>query len=363
MDDRRPAKLNLRQRRLWDLHDFSRGRGLEIGPLHNPSVREEHGRVEYLDVFSREQLLANYADHANVDPDRIPEVHHALMDDTGRVRSIPETLDGVEPFDWVMASHVIEHVPDVVGWLDQVAQVTVDDGALVLVVPDRRYCFDVHRPGTTVGQLLAAHEAGDVVPSVRAVYDYKRGHVGTNAPALWRGEVPGYDKRLYTLEQVVEQVDRARRGEYIDAHVWTFTPGTLLEQVVELRRLGLAAWRVESLVPTRRDSNEFFAVLRRLPRGGSWPASLFDDEPRPEHEMPDWVAEQAQLKARQRELRARLEQRKQRIAHLEQQLRRARGEVRELRAAAAAPRSLPRRVAGRARRALSRAARRRTPRG
>ncbi|GAA4695642.1 methyltransferase domain-containing protein [Nocardioides nanhaiensis] len=356
MTDRRPDRLNSRQRRLWDLHDFSSGRGLEIGPLHNPSVRHEHGAIEYLDVFSREQLLRNYAGHANVDPAAIPEVDHVLMADDGRVRSIPETLDGIEPFDWVMASHVIEHVPDMIGWLDQVAQVTVDGGALVLVVPDRRYCFDVHRPGTTLGQLLQAHEAGDVVPSVRAVYDYKRGHVGTNAAALWRGEVPGYGARLYDLPQVVEQVDAARRGEYIDAHVWALTPGTLLEQLVELRQLGLSAWRVESLVPTARNLNEFYAVLRRLPRGGGWPASLLADEPRPEHEMPDWVAEQVELRERQRELRSRLDARKRRIARLEKQLQRARGEVRRLREqqAPADSRSLPRRAVGRLRRALRR---------
>ena len=31
--------LDPRRQRLWGLHDFSCGRGLEIGPLHNPIVR------------------------------------------------------------------------------------------------------------------------------------------------------------------------------------------------------------------------------------------------------------------------------------------------------------------------------------
>ncbi|THI93750.1 hypothetical protein E7Z54_20625 [Nocardioides sp.] len=42
------------------------------------------------------------------------------------------------PFDWVFASRVIEHVPDLVGWLEQTESLVVEDGALVLVVPDRR---------------------------------------------------------------------------------------------------------------------------------------------------------------------------------------------------------------------------------
>ncbi len=356
MDHARPERLNGRQRRLWDLHDFGRGRGLEIGPLHNSSVRREHARVDYLDVFTRDQLLKNYEGHLNVDPDRIPEIDYALHDGE-RVRSIPETLAGVPAYDWVMASHVIEHVPDVVGWLDQVAEVTVDGGALVLVVPDRRYCFDVHRPGTTVGQMLQAHELGDVVPSVRAVYDYKRGHAGVRAPDIWAGRIPGYENRIYTLDQVMEQVELARKGEYVDGHVWTFTPGTLHEQLIELRDLGLSQWRVEALRPTRRDENEFFMVLRRLPRTG-WTEEQLADEPRPEHDLPDWLAEWVDLKARQHELRDRLNKRKERIALLETQLAAARAEVRRLKDASGR-RSLPRRAVGR----LSRAVRRRTPQG
>ena len=144
-----------------------------------------------------------------------------------------------------MASHVIEHVPDLIGWLDQVAEVTADGGDLVLAVPDRRYCFDLHRPGTTLGQMLQANELGETVPSVRAVYDYKRGHASVQAPDIWNGKVAGYERRIYPLDVVREQVDRARSGEYIDSHVWLFTPGSFLEQIIELRTLGLSEWKVQ----------------------------------------------------------------------------------------------------------------------
>ena len=126
MPDTRPdGPLNRRQHRLWDLHDFSIGRGLEIGPLHNTSVRREHADVKYLDVFDRELLLKNYEGHPQVLPEKIPEIDFALFDGE-RVRSIPETIGDEPAFDWVMASHVLEHVPDIIGWLEQIAEVTVD---------------------------------------------------------------------------------------------------------------------------------------------------------------------------------------------------------------------------------------------
>ncbi len=322
-------RLNGRQRRLWRLHDFSRGRGLEIGPLHNTSIPRDHADVRYLDVWFRDRLVENYRTHHNVNPDKIPEIDFAL-DDGVRVRSIPEATAGAGRFDWVMASHVIEHVPDVVGWLAQVAEVTEDGGALVLIVPDRRYCFDVHRPGTTVGQLLQAHELQETVPSIRAVYDYKRGHAVTKAPDVWSGRPPGYEKRIYTLDVVREQVDLARAGEYIDGHVWTFTPGTLVEQIIELRELGLSEWAVEAHEPTRRNELEFFTVLRRLPRDQDWGPELLESEP-PRATMPDWLEEWAELHAQLASTKERLRRRRDEVAALKAELATTRDRVRSLR--------------------------------
>ncbi len=327
MPDTRPdGPLNRRQHRLWELHDFSIGRGLEIGPLHNTSVRREHADVKYLDVFDREMLLKNYESHPQVLPEKIPEIDFALFDGE-RVRSIPETIGDEPAFDWVMASHVLEHVPDVIGWLKDIAEVTVDGGHLVLVVPDRRYCFDVHRPGTTVGQMLQAHELGETVPSVRAVYDYKRGHAYTKAPDVWRGQPPGYDKRIYDLPVVLAEVEKARAGEYIDAHVWPLTPGALLEQLIELRDIGMSEWMVQACTVTRRDENEFFMVLRRLPRGGDWPEELLAQEPKPEHPMPDWLVEWVELRAKKTELQDRLKRRKEQVEKLQAEVARLRGEL------------------------------------
>jgi SAM-dependent methyltransferase len=326
VDHPRPELLNRRQRRLWDLNDFNIGRGLEIGPLHNTSVRREHADVKYLDVFDRDLLIKNYEGHPQVLPEKIPEIDFALFDGE-RVRSIPETIGDEPAFDWVVASHVLEHVPDVIGWLKDIAEVTVDGGRLILVVPDRRDCFDVHRPGTTVGQMLQAHELGETVPSVRAVYDYKRGHAYTKAPDVWRGEPPGYEKRIYDLDAVLAEVEKARAGEYIDAHVWPLTPGTLLEQLIELREIGMSEWMVQSYTLTRRDENEFFMVLRRLPRGGDWPAELLAQEPEPEHPMPDWLVEWVELRAKKTELQDRLKRRKEQVEKLQAEVARLRGEL------------------------------------
>ena len=312
------AQLDKRQRRLWRLHDFGQGTGLEVGPLHKTVAPRPLADIRYVDVFDRAQLVENYTDHALVKAELIPDIDFVLLDE-GRVRTIPEATAGAQPFDWVVASHVIEHVPDIIGWLDQIAQVTADGGALVLVVPDRRYCFDIHRPGTTVGQMLQAHEQGDLTPSVRAVYDHYRSHVFTDTAAAWAGRPPTYEQRSRPLPVVLGHLERARAGEYVDSHVWTFTPDTFVDQLVELRTLGLSEWTVDKLRPTREGDLEFHAVLRRLPRDGE-SAPWLDQEVPPRPDMPDWVADEARLRRRLGKQERTIQRQRRRIARLEQRL-------------------------------------------
>lgn len=318
--------VNRRQKRLWALHDFSVGRGLEIGPLHNRVLYPEQADVHYLDLLDQQGLRTKYAAHPDVYKSQIPEIDYVLFDDE-RVRSIPETIGDDDPFDWVVASHVIEHVPDVIGWLQQVAEVTVDGGRLVLVVPDRRYCFDIHRPGTTVGQMLLEHELGSTVPSVRAVYDAKRSHTGRFPPVLaWRGQPPRYDSRQWTLEQVLGEVDRARCGEYVDCHVWAFTSGSLVEQLVELRRMGLSPWVVESVQPPPRKKVEFIVVLRRTARGEDASEDAWEDLALI-GAMPDWLEQTSRWQRRLRATRRKLTRKQARVDQLTAEVRRLRSEL------------------------------------
>jgi Methyltransferase domain len=325
--------MTFRHRLLWRMHDFSKGRGLEIGPLHNATVTRDMGDVKYVDVFSREQLLKNYADDELVPTERIPEIDFVLATDDGLL-TLEEAASPGAPYDWVTASHVIEHTPDVIGWLGEIAELVADGGKLVLAVPDRRYCFDVHRPSTTVGQMLQAHMQVDRVPSVRAVYDYFRAYARVPAAQIWEGRPPSYEARRYDLGEVMEALGRAQAGEYVDSHVWTFTPDSFIQQLIELRDLGLSPWAIERLRPTRRGQLEFFVVLTRLPRDGRGTEEILAGEKGPHAQMPDWVWQRAQLDRRverQQEqlskLKASLKRRDRQLGRLKRELARKETEL------------------------------------
>lgn len=249
------------------LTELSYGPGLEIAPLNKPAMPKSKWDVHYVDIISTDGLREHYADDPNVPINDIVEVDFPLTDPNGKVRRLSQVAKAKAPFAWVVASHVIEHVPDLITWLEDIASLLRDGGDLVLAVPDMRYSFDAYRPQTTVGQMLQAREQGDVVPSVRAVYDYISAASTITAADAWGGRRPGLEgSRAHGLDMAIEHVKKARAGEYVDSHVWMFRPSTLIEQINELGRLGLCEFTVESVRNTRPGQLEFFAVLRRLPR-------------------------------------------------------------------------------------------------
>jgi SAM-dependent methyltransferase len=124
------------------------GRGIEIGPLHNPMpVDARRASVQYVDRLSLEEQRRHYPEldaYALVNPDMVAEADqlHALPDGSQ---------------DFVIANHVLEHLSDPIGALKEWHRVLRSEGVLFLALPDKRRTFDRDRPRTTLGHLIADH--------------------------------------------------------------------------------------------------------------------------------------------------------------------------------------------------------------
>jgi SAM-dependent methyltransferase len=259
--------LDDRVARARRLIDVTRGRGLEVGPLYAPMVTRDEADVRYVDIHFAPELRADYASHPGIPVDEIVEVDFALIHE-GEERSLAEAVAAAAPFDWIIASHVIEHVPDVVGWLADLAEILADGGRVVLAVPDRRFSFDALRPPTTVGEMLRAHLARDTRPSARAVFDHFSSAVDVSAEDLWRGDVPTRACVIHGNAYAWERVQAAvATRAYVDCHVWLFTPGTFVDQLRTLGEIGLLDLTLADLTPAAVGELEFFVSLQRVPRG------------------------------------------------------------------------------------------------
>jgi SAM-dependent methyltransferase len=82
----------------------------------------------------------------------------------GRAKAVDIIAPGHElpleddSFDFVLASHVIEHIPDPIAALKEWARVA--RRYIVLVVPHRDRTFDRDRPLTPLSELIERHESG-----------------------------------------------------------------------------------------------------------------------------------------------------------------------------------------------------------
>jgi SAM-dependent methyltransferase len=83
-------------------------------------------------------------------------------------------------YDFVLSSHVLEHIANPILALSEWKRLLADDGILVLLLPDRRHTFDHRRPVTTMAHLITDFEAGvqddDLthLPEILALHDLKR---------------------------------------------------------------------------------------------------------------------------------------------------------------------------------------------
>ncbi len=257
-----------RRELLMSLGNLTSGLGLEIGPLDKPVALRPTCDVRYVDVYDSPAIRSHYRAHPGVNVDDVPDIDFALHSPSGEIRSLVNAVKSDAPYQWVVASHVIEHVPDAIGWLSDVASILADDGALVLAIPDRRFTFDALRPPTTVGQMLQAHNDRDTRPSIRAVYDYFRTVVEAPVNEMWEGKQVTTADRLHDLTGTMNQVRlSSEEKRYVDCHVWLFTPASFVEQLTELGLMGLLDFTIQQIVPTAYNELEFYVSLKRVPRG------------------------------------------------------------------------------------------------
>ena len=213
------------------------GPGLEIGPSFNPLAPKAAGfAVDILDHADAATLRAKYRD-AGVRLEHIEEVDYVW-----RGEPLSQTIGRRGCYDWIIASHVIEHTPDLLGFLLECQALLRDNGRLILVLPDKRYCFDHFRSLTSTGEALDAHHLALVRPSPGRVFDHYANAVakGGRRVLAWHRGAPGTLQFVHDLAGAGEAWRQAKAGDdYLDVHNWRFTPASFRLLIDDLHELGL----------------------------------------------------------------------------------------------------------------------------
>jgi predicted SAM-dependent methyltransferase len=233
-----------------------KGLGLEIGPSHNPIAPKKKGfNVHILDHASATELRNKYQGHG-VNLDNIEEVDFVWH---GEV--FQDLIGKTDCYDWIIASHVIEHVPNFISYLQQCEAMLKQDGVLSLVIPDKRYCFDYFSSTSTTGNLLDAYSEERVRPSHGQIFDHIANASKRNGNIAWSSDgLGGADELVHEFAEAQTHWARSiATTDYIDVHCWRFTPASFRLIISDLQGLGLIGLEIKGEFDTA--GCEFYVTL------------------------------------------------------------------------------------------------------
>ena len=131
---------------------YIRGRGIEIGALHNPLPVPKWAKVKYVDRFPESILREHY-----------PELRKKKLVNVDFICD-GEFLASVHDRsqDFVIANHFLEHCENPILSVENILRVLREDGIAYIALPDKRFTFDEDRPVTSLDHVKKDYEEGPV---------------------------------------------------------------------------------------------------------------------------------------------------------------------------------------------------------
>lgn len=253
--------------------DKTNARGVEIGPFFSPMAPKKEGwNTVVVDFTDGEELRRIAAKHPSEAMQKMA-VNIEDVDVVWQGEPIDEAVAAKfgTGMDYVIGSHTIEHMVDLLGFFKSAGSLLRVGGVLALAVPDLRYTFDFFRNPSTIGQVLAVHRRGDRRHASETLFETISYSTSVKGVGCW---MPGTYVPEMNLASTLDHAwkcyqDDLGREKYIDCHAWYFTPSSFRLLVHELQHLGLVDLVVRS-VTTAADHNtgsEFIVQLEKRERG------------------------------------------------------------------------------------------------
>ncbi|WP_166224537.1 methyltransferase domain-containing protein [Pseudomonas atagonensis] len=230
---------------------------LEIGPLYRPFFLKSETDVIYVDHADTDTLREKYRVGHGFDVKDIVEVD-AVWGDNSLVKCAGRQVD------YVIASHVIEHVPDLITWFKELQAVLNSDGQIRLVVPDKRYTFDFARRETALQDLIDPYARRTRRPLPANIFDHMTYVKKVAVAEAW--DKPLDSKKLeplHSYEMAMSLVEDALSSQnYHDVHCWVFTPYSFATLMLEAAEYGLLNLECVEFTDTPHYSLEFIVFVR-----------------------------------------------------------------------------------------------------
>ena len=249
--------------------------GIEIGPWFKPTVPKRVWDAIVID-FADTRTLRRIARTHNDKNMRAAAAMIEPVDVVWRGQPLDEACLALRPegFDFLIASHVFEHLPDLIRVLKEVGRLLKPYGVINLALPDMRFTFDFFRPVTTLADVLRAHREQHIRHTPETVFSAELSNTWSNGLAMWSRDAmvvphivsllePAYDIYVRETDAMAEP-----NRPYVDAHAWVFTPSVFELLILELHHLDLIPFQVVHI-----EDGELGEFIVQLAKSAASPSS------------------------------------------------------------------------------------------
>lgn len=239
--------------------ELSSAQILEIGALDNPTFHKAEANIFYLDWFSKAEL---YLKHQYNNPQKaknLVEIDFVIKD-----KNFHKHIN--QKFDLVIANHVIEHIPNIISWFENVSSLLKKDGFLFLSVPHKEYTFDKIRNLTSLAQIIRNYDEDLNAPTIYQVFEHLYFYRPISAADVWKEDFQELinQKRFTTAFEALElaRSEVSRKG-YVDVHCNIFDFQSFRNICNELYSSKYIDLKLVDSKDIEKPDNEFFTIFQK----------------------------------------------------------------------------------------------------
>jgi SAM-dependent methyltransferase len=178
-----------------------------------------------------------------------------------------DTLRDVEKFDYIVATHVIEHVPQLIAWFQDLSNILKPNGKLCLSIPDKRYTFDHYRYQTTFAECFDVYTRNIKNHPARVLDEVINATTKNTFTGWWANcnDMDALPKEAPLFRTAVDLYQKALADHnyMTPGHCSVFTPESFLFILYGMNKLSLSPFRCVEFFDTEENSTEFNGTYMR----------------------------------------------------------------------------------------------------
>jgi hypothetical protein len=230
---------------------------LEIGPFDCPLLVGKS--VEYFDILNKDDLIKRAMSINRIHAlNSIPNIDY--VDENGNLKIIREK------FELVLSCHSIQHQIDFIQHLKDVSELLNANGYYVIILPDKRYCFDHFINESTIADVINSHTVKQTNHSIKSVIEHRALTCHNDSLRHWNNDsgLQTIDTCKNSITDAINEYNNAiNNNKYIDVHSLQFTPSSFKKIINLLNATNYIDLKVERIYPTIHGSCEFVVILKK----------------------------------------------------------------------------------------------------